>query len=149
MEKLRNKILATLCALLCVCVSSLVLTTVSSTEAKAQASVWSGSVSTASYEETGNGTEKRPYKIETGEDLALLAQKVNAGTDYAEKFFELTADIDLGSQAWTPIGTFTSDEEGNETHYPFSGTFNGNGHTVSGLYADTEYMASLFSFEYP
>ena len=51
---------------------------------------------------------------------------VNGGKDFSGKTVKLTDDIDLGSQEWTPIG----DDGYNNL---FSGTFDGNGKTISGL----------------
>lgn len=90
----------------------------------------------------GTGTEGDPYKIATTADLDALAADVNSGTAYSGTYFKLTADITYAhTTAWddatstennyTPIGTklgnFTSQ------HFPFSGTFDGDGHTVSGI----------------
>lgn len=73
------------------------------------------------------------YQIKTGAELSWFANKVNSGS--TELFAELSSDIDLAEYRWTPIGTNSK---------PFSGEFNGNGHTISGLYVyDTAY-AGLF-----
>ena len=69
----------------------------------------------------GSGTETSPYRIGTLNDLAALATAVNDGTlQTSGVYFKLTADIDNFS---TPIG--------NSTAKPFSGTFDGDGHTVN------------------
>lgn len=64
--------------------------------------------------------------IATPEELLAFAADVNAGkyTDIADVTAELSADIDMTGYTWLPIG--------NSTDY-FSGTFNGNGHTISNL----------------
>ena len=64
------------------------------------------------------------YQISTAEDLYWFAQYVNAGNPSASAV--LTADISASSMAegWTPIGTTSS---------PYAGTFDGQGHTISGL----------------
>ena len=49
---------------------------------------WSGSV--ASSFESGSGTQADPYIIKTGEQLAFLAQQVNAGTNYSGVYFKLS-----------------------------------------------------------
>ena len=67
-----------------------------------------------------------PYQISTGKELVYLAQLVNDGNNFSGKTIKLTADIDLGNQAWTPIGN------GN-IRFAFFGTFDGNGYTISGL----------------
>ncbi len=77
----------------------------------------------------GKGTEKNPYEIRNVNDLKLLAEKVNGGVTYKDKYFKLTADIDLKNEPnWTPIGTMLV-EEGR----PFQGTFDGGGHQIANL----------------
>ena len=94
---------------------------------------WDGSVAEAFA--GGEGTEKKPYKIASGAQLALLAKLVNEGNeDYNAACYVLTADIDLaggGDRQWTPIGT--SDGTNDK---PFYGRFDGKGHTVSRLFVD-------------
>lgn len=63
-------------------------------------------------------------KIATPEQLKDFAADVNNGTDYSGKVVKLTADIDLAGEEWAPIGT---------AEHPFSGTFDGNGKTITGL----------------
>ena len=77
----------------------------------------------------GFGIKTNPYLIEDVEDLKLLAKKVNGGVTYKDKYFKLTADIDLKNEPnWTPIGTMLV-EEGR----PFQGTFDGGGHQIANL----------------
>ena len=64
------------------------------------------------------------FDLTTPEQLAGLASLVNAGTDFAGVKIYLDADIDLGFYQWIPIGNAT---------YAFNGTFDGDGHTISGL----------------
>lgn len=77
----------------------------------------------------GKGTEESPYQISNAEDLKVFRDIVN-GTDGQTKdtsaWGELTNDIDLSGEEWTPIGK----EQGSEA---YTGNFNGNGHTISGL----------------
>ena len=79
----------------------------------------------------GTGTEEDPYQIGSAEQLAKFRDKVNKGETDANTRAELTEDIDLSSVCseengtWTPIGTDIN---------PYRGTFNGDGHTISGLY---------------
>lgn len=65
------------------------------------------------------------YQIGSGGELAWFAQEVNAGRGAAYNAV-LTKDIDLGDEPWTPIGKNYS--------YAYKGTFDGQKHTVSGLY---------------
>lgn len=96
----------------------------------------------------GAGTVDDPYKISTGAELAYLAEKVNGGESYSGNYFKLTSDIRLNADdvptadgeptLWTPIGTYVSRKD----NKPFSGTFDGNGHTITGLYINnaTQYQ---------
>ena len=83
---------------------------------------WNGKIASAFG--GGKGTESDPYLIQSCAQLAYLAKKVNAGSNYAGKYFRLEADLDLKNRLWTPIGTYEK---------YFSGHFDGNGHSVSGL----------------
>lgn len=87
----------------------------------------------------GSGTQTDPYQIGSGAELAWLADKVNNASSVAKLYVELTDDIDLGNQPWTPIGKFGF-SSGDRS---FSGSFRGNGHTVKGLNVSAEY-AGLF-----
>lgn len=93
---------------------------------------WDGQTVTAP--EVGDGTEASPYEIENGEQLAWLAQTVNAGNGSTRLYAVLTEDIDLGDGAWTPIGA---------DFHEFTGRFDGQGHTVSRMKAEARY-AGLF-----
>ena len=94
----------------------------------------------------GMGTEADPYQIATAEQLAYLAESVNSGTTYEGQYIKLTADIVLNdtsadnwtstAKQWTPIGTSSK---------PFSGTFDGGKHTISGMHINSEY-SGLFGF---
>ena len=79
------------------------------------------------------------YQIGTGAELAWFANKVNGG-QYTAKA-ALTADIDLGDYAWTPIG-------GTTTTKAYQGVFDGQGHTVRGLYINnaTATYQGLFAY---
>lgn len=65
-----------------------------------------------------------PYLIESAEHLKHLIEQVEAGEAYADKFFKLTTDIKVTADTWTPIGISSAK--------PFSGNFDGGGHTISG-----------------
>ena len=105
--------------------------------------VWDGSV--AESFAGGSGTAEDPYQIANGAQLKRFAAIVN-GTDNMEQnkaaCGKLTADIELNNttgwenwsesnapaNSWTPIG---SNEQ------PFTGIFDGQGHTVSGIYVNS------------
>ena len=81
---------------------------------------------------TGNGTETDPYQISTAEGLKWFRDKVNSAKTKEETKIcaVLTEDIDLNNEPWTPIGI---GEDTRKEDLPYSGTFDGNGHTISGL----------------
>ncbi|MCD8295010.1 MAG: hypothetical protein LUE27_07200 [Clostridia bacterium] len=89
-------------------------------------STWDGSTITTDWADDGTTEDGvTTYTLSSASDLAGLASKVNSGTSFSDCVVNLTVSVDLGNYAWTPIGT-TSD--------PFSGTFNGEGYTISNLY---------------
>ncbi len=67
------------------------------------------------------------YSIDTAGELAWIAMQVNSGNSFAGKTVKLTADIDLAAYKWVPFGLFGGYDKQNK---PFSGTFDGAGHTV-------------------
>lgn len=87
-------------------------------------SAWDGSTKTQPIQSDGI------YQISSGDELAWFADatKTNGAINAV-----LTNDIDLNSKEWTPIGQPAS---GYVTE-AFSGTFDGQGHTISGLYINT------------
>lgn len=76
----------------------------------------------------GKGTEDEPYQIGTAQEMAWLAYAVNNQMESEGYCAVLTADIDLGYCQWPVIGT-----RGSGSQRPYTGTFDGRGHTVSGL----------------
>ena len=82
----------------------------------------------------GTGTPADPIQIASTADLILMAYKT---TDY-HKHFILTADIDLTGAGDNLDGSFSSaiiaaSDPMFMTVYPFTGDFDGNGHTISNL----------------
>ena len=92
---------------------------------------------TVSIEWAGSGSQSDPYLIDTPEKLNLLAERVNAGTQYIDKFFKVTADITYtapqspATSNYTPIGTGVNETSGKA----FKGNLDGCGHTISGIVA--------------
>ncbi len=70
----------------------------------------------------GSGTSSDPFTIANENDLFDFADRVN-NRSYGDKCFKLVANITL-TKAWTPIGTSSN---------PYTGTFDGNNKTISGL----------------
>ena len=107
-----------------------------------------------SFRNGHEGTEEDPYEISTAAQLAGLAALVNAcngstveltdaqgntatATDFfkngAKQHVKLTADIDLSEHRWMPIGIGEADAAP-----VFAGSFDGAGHTVSGMTIGTD-----------
>ena len=84
---------------------------------------------------TGSGTVTDPYRIRTAEGLKWFRDKVNSATKTADTQIcaELTEDIDLSGEEWTPIGIGQSFHWGIRS---YSGTFDGKGHTIKNLSID-------------
>ena len=102
--------------------------------------------------EGGNGSPDSPYEISTADELENFRDIVN-GTNGQVKdsdaHAKLMNDIDLNPNMkidedgtvtgnpdqWTPIGNIIDEEDLDS--FGYSGTFDGNGHTISGLYIDS------------
>jgi hypothetical protein len=86
---------------------------------------------------SGEGTEESPYVIDNLDTLKAFAESVNDGSayGYAGQYLSLASDIDLTGVEWEPIGNL-SDSESYSTM--FMGTFDGGGHTVTGLEFSSE-----------
>ena len=106
----------------------------------------------AANESAWNGTTVEPgkdasgvYQIGTAEELAWLAAEINNSSNNSQSYSAvLTADIDLGNRPWTPIGCYVDWQN----NHPYRGVFDGQGHTVSGLYvtALSNGYAGLFGY---
>lgn len=101
---------------------------------------------------TGSGTKNDPYQIGTAEGLKWFRDKVNNAKNAANNIedtkicAELTKDIDLSGEAWTPIGIGGAFYAGTP---PYSGTFDGKGHTIKNLSIDSSaHYVGLFGYVY-
>ena len=94
--------------------------------------VWDGTASPWTH---GTGVSSDPYLIETAENLAYLAQKVNEGYQaqgqavFKGVYFLMTDDLDLNNINWTPIGNVNMNMQG----YYFAGIFDGWYHNIDHL----------------
>ena len=116
---------------------------------------------------TGDGSEETPYKIGTAAELYWFADKVNNdNTNFKKANAVLTADITVNSglegknglldsliyaettgevtnsenfTSWTPIGNVSN---------WYIGTFDGQNHTVSGLYLNENNTTNVGLFGY-
>ena len=100
---------------------------------------------------TGSGTKDDPYQISTAAQLKRFRNIVN-GTGGQNACAVLTNDIVLNDgtfdangtytpgssntapEEWTPIGKYT---DGGNNNTPYTGTFDGQGHTIKGLYVNS------------
>ena len=103
---------------------------------------------------TGSGTENDPYQISTAAQLKRFRNIVNGTggqTQNPGACAVLTNDIVLNdgtfaengtytpgssskaAEKWTPIGKYTDDND----KTPYTGTFDGQGHTIKGLYVNS------------
>lgn len=142
--------------------------------AYAKTSVWNGTANTSWYYKehkvaTVNGKDVAIFNISTAEELAGLAKLVRNGNTMENTVINLTADIALNDTSnfenwntekpannWTAIGAVAEDAPINDSGLTqgtfnfskaenFSGTFNGNGHTISGMYSEHHCFAGLFA----
>ena len=94
--------------------------------------MWTDSGVTRDTTFAGSGTEDDPYLISSAEELAGLAYMTNISTsttyNSSNVYYRQTADIDVSAYWWDSIGTSTS-----STYY-FQGHYDGDGHTVSGVF---------------
>ena len=91
------------------------------------------------------GSETTIY-ITTAQQLKQLADEVNAGDSKSDKTYLLANDIDLsGYPDWTPIGRFDPPDD----MLPFSGVFDGQGYSITGLkISGNEDARGLFGYTY-
>ena len=103
----------------------------------------------------GDGTEENPYQIGTAEELYWFAGLVNGTlngvTQNTGAWAELTADITIPEgETWISIGNCESHSSTNPYYktVPYTGTFDGNGYTISNLYFNMEGSRSGGLFGY-
>ena len=91
-------------------------------------------------------TSQNKVYIYTAADLAQLATDVNGGNRMSGKTVLLMNDIDLsGYPNWTPIGRFDPPDD----MLPFSGVFDGQGYSITGLkISGNEDARGLFGYTY-
>lgn len=110
---------------------------------------------------TGSGTESDPYQIGTAEGLKRFRDIVNGENGRTRKLdacATLTADIVLNDGTFAEDGSYTPGPSGADkptewtpmgvnTSAAYTGTFDGAGHTIQGLYCNSNSRApGLFGY---
>ena len=95
-------------------------------------------VSLAAAKDLGYTIESNgSYTVTSADGLMNIAELVNGGK--SDINITLTADIDLTGKDWTPIGT--------DYDNSYKGTFDGGGHTITGLtFTTNDEYAGLFGW---
>lgn len=101
---------------------------------------------------TVNATIKSARYIKDADDLAAI----NYGKKSLSDYYVMVNDVDLTEYlattgtGWAPIGIYRDVTDGTAAALAFNGTFDGNGHTVSGYWAerndDYAYNGGLFGY---
>ncbi len=145
------------------------LTVTAEDSAKAP-TVWDGTADTSWYTAehgtyTVNGVEWAYYEIGTAEELAGLSKLVRNGNSMENTYIQLTNDIILNDTSnienwaneppannWTPIGAVPYQSPYFQALFStvcqlteFAGMFNGDGHTITGMYCKHDCRAGLFA----
>ena len=84
----------------------------------------------------GTGTSTDPYLISSSANWDVFAANVTNGTNYSGQFVQLTADITIITMA----GSWNSDSN----YRAFTGTFDGQGHTLTLNYSSNETHCAPF-----
>ena len=80
----------------------------------------------------GDGTSANPYIIENTAQLNSMKYDL-------QSCYKLNSDIDLANTEWTVVG---------KNGAPFTGSFNGNGHTISNIYISQPTLDYIGLFGY-
>ena len=83
---------------------------------------------TTNWDDEQKGTEDDPYIIDKTNEWNEFVTHVNNGNSYSGKYIKLTADIDVTTMAGVVSG--------NQQVKPFSGIFDGGGHTITATISD-------------
>ena len=81
------------------------------------------------YKHSGDGTKDSPYLISSVQDwtnFCLMVRAVEVSADYASMYYKLTTDLTVEGSVLSSIAY----SAGDKTH-PFSGSFDGDGHTLT------------------
>ncbi len=95
--------------------------------------IWNGTIDDGfAY---GEGTEEDPYVILTPEELAYFAESISKKNTYENKYISLEEDIYLNDVSDFEEWSLENAPDNVWNGYSgFNGTFDGNGHTIYGLF---------------
>lgn len=106
--------------------------------------IWDGKTNVTYVEyDGGTGTEEDPFLISNGSQLYKMVSKSKKRTE--KQYFKLTQDIylnDISKTNWT--NGANKWYAGLASYYYFGDTFDGAGHTIYGIYLDTDKIVGLF-----
>ncbi len=133
MKRFRSVLIATILVFLMLPISAITISAEENT-------VWDGSIAKAFA--GGSGTAEDPYLIQTASQFAFFSKSITLGiSTYEGEYVKLENDIVLNDTSnwenwnktapankWTPIGNGM---------FTFSGSFDGGGYTVSGVYINS------------
>ncbi len=94
------------------------------------------------YSLFGSGTEEDPYLIQNAFELAraIASGGMNA---YNKVYYKLTCDIDASAATWITQDSITTSSSEKYKYVEFNGVLDGDGHTVSGIYAGDDQSIGL------
>ncbi len=103
--------------------------------------IWDGSI--ARGFSAGRGVADDPYQINSPAELAYLSEQVARKNEYANTYFIQTANFDLNSIDWLPIGgrhsvVLSGESSLKTTVTVFKGHYNGNGFFLCHLNTATD-----------
>lgn len=106
----------------------------------------------ATAKNTVTVTVKHARFVATAEELAAIGQtQESLGGYYVQvSDINLTPYLSETNEGWYPVGTYKDVTDGTATEMAFNGTYDGNGHTVSGFYINRSdavaYNSGLFGY---
>jgi hypothetical protein len=71
--------------------------------------------------------------------MKRIVNSSDPANEYRGKYYKLTADINMEGESWTPLG-------GNSATTAFTGTFDGNGKTISNLTVSGSTYVGMFGY---
>lgn len=84
----------------------------------------------------GNGSQADPFRMNTVGDFVVLKEWMSGGITFKGYYFQMDKDVDFATSATVDDagGNFVAlGETPSKNYVPFSGTFDGQGHTISNL----------------